>query len=263
MMCLLCHERIRRRLYLEQWLSLKPVQLPILCEACQTALEEERYEEGFCYYCQKGKEPNHVCGDCQRWKSTMPHLPFRIRPSYHYSGAIEECLRQYKSRGDVRFSQVLANIVQQELAIYANWTLLPIPSSRQREQGRGFMPVAYLLSEAGLAYCPLLVVKDEQAIQVKQAFKTREERLKSPNPFGISKTQLGNRADWAKRKILLVDDVYTTGATMHHALTCLGKLGCAEIAGWALARAERQNSFWEKADQTGKISPQTEQGQEE
>ena len=64
----------------------------------------------------------------------------------------------------------------------------------------------------------------------KQSEKTRQERLQLKQPFKIREGLV------IPRKVLLVDDVYTTGATLHLAAKALTEMGVEEVDSLTLFR---------------------------
>ena len=64
----------------------------------------------------------------------------------------------------------------------------------------------------------------------KQSEKTRQERLQLKQPFKV-KENVG-----VPKKVLLVDDVYTTGATIHLAAKVLKETGVEEVESLTLFR---------------------------
>lgn len=96
--------------------------------------------------------------------------------------------------------------------------------SKQRFQERGFNQVAALLQQ--LPFSSLLEKEEGPA----QNTRTRNERLKNKNTFTLkAKVKVPD-------KILLVDDVYTTGRTLQHAIAVLKQGGAQEIKTFSLCR---------------------------
>lgn len=88
------------------------------------------------------------------------------------------------------------------------WDLWVIPVDEETMATRGFNQVEGWLE--GLNYHCALQMKQRQG-RIKQARKTRQERLRSKQPFLYRGPRVENR------NILLVDDIYTTGRTLYYA----------------------------------------------
>ena len=82
------------------------------------------------------------------------------------------------------------------------------------------------MQAAGLPYQHLLEKQDVLA----QSSKNRQERLKSQQCFTLAKDVC------LPDKILLIDDVYTTGKTLQLALELLLEAGVKEVLTFSLAR---------------------------
>ncbi|UYT11374.1 ComF family protein [Lactococcus garvieae] len=133
---------------------------------------------------------------------------------------MEEFFSHYKFLGDYRLHHVFHKYFQ----IEKGYTIVPIPVSKQRFQERGFNQVAALLQQ--LPFSSLLEKEEGPA----QNTRTRNERLKNKNTFTLkAKVKVPD-------KILLVDDVYTTGRTLQHAIAVLKQGGAQEIKTFSLCR---------------------------
>ncbi|MCY7009860.1 ComF family protein, partial [Streptococcus vestibularis] len=64
----------------------------------------------------------------------------------------------------------------------------------------------------------------------KQSSRTREERLSQDNPFSLKKgIELPS-------KIIIIDDIYTTGSTLYQMVKLLDDLDVKEVLTFSLAR---------------------------
>ncbi|WP_308167083.1 phosphoribosyltransferase family protein [Bacillus sp. ISL-40] len=65
----------------------------------------------------------------------------------------------------------------------------------------------------------------------KQSKKSRSERIHLSQVF-----QVNPNVDLAGKKVILIDDIYTTGSTLRHAAKLLKVAGAASIQSLTLAR---------------------------
>ncbi|WP_241211388.1 ComF family protein [Amphibacillus jilinensis] len=103
--------------------------------------------------------------------------------------------------------------------------LVPIPLSSERLRSRGFNQAEAVAK--CLPYPSVQLLKRTEG--EKQAKKNRKQRLRMNNPF-----ELFNQVD--TELIMLIDDIYTTGATIHHAALILQKNGYRNISSFTLVR---------------------------
>lgn len=122
------------------------------------------------------------------------------------------------------------------LVVYAKEPaiLIPIPLSKKRERERGFNQVTVVLSHAtkGLQFCN---VRTNILARIKhtrpQTSLSRAERL--TNTRDIFTTT--NLIDLSGQNVIIIDDVTTTGATLHAAKNALSKLNPKSITLLAIA----------------------------
>ena len=105
-------------------------------------------------------------------------------------------------------------------------TIVPIPLSPERLQERGFNQAEALIVEAGLQSANLL----KRTHSEKQSKKSRSDRIHVPQVFSLEPTTLEGK------RILLVDDIYTTGSTLRHAAKILVENGAASVSSITIAR---------------------------
>ncbi len=116
----------------------------------------------------------------------------------------------------------------------ANFILIPVPLNNKRLKWRGFNQAEEIGKELSKSLkIPLingvLFKRKETLPQVELAAEAREENIRGA--FFIK-----NNEKIKERKILLVDDVYTTGSTIDECAKVLKKAGAKEILGVTVAR---------------------------
>lgn len=220
---------------------------PGICQRCASGIPW--IDKPRCLYCGRA----FGCPDCLRME-VRDRAFILNRSAVQYSDMMREWLAQYKYRGHERYAQLLIRmmshaLVQMEREISAlnsgdgqpvnkmRWkpdmiTFVPVSTTRLME--RGFNQAQVMAEGLGqlhhLTVAPLLV---RSAHTGKQSFKTRQERIESMrNAFawndGLAFQDLAglnmgiNTSQRLERviRILLVDDIYTTGSTIN---------ACAEV----------------------------------
>jgi len=122
-----------------------------------------------------------------------------------------------------------------------------VPVHRERDLERGFDQAALLgrrLAEAaGLPFAPLLERTQRGRRQSGLAAAARAENVR--DAFRLSDTSADKAG--TVRAVLVVDDVYTTGETLHACATALRHAGCEPHA-FTFARAARARSYGDASD---------------
>lgn len=136
---------------------------------------------------------------------------------YTYNEAMKEYLHQYKFLQDVALAKVFAGKLQQ--AFYKKeGIVVPIPMHPEKLVLRTFAQVDELLNAAQIPYQQLLIKTKTES----QGKKTKKERLQTTNLFeAIQTIKAAN--------YILFDDIYTTGATIHHAAKVLKDAGAKRV----------------------------------
>lgn len=217
MNCLLCTRELQRiPTFYELFLLRQPIQT--LCSHCQKKFE--KIPDKHCPRCCK---PNNgvVCQDCHNWELQGIYVNhFSI---FQYNDAMKEFFSNYKFSGDYRLRKVFAPYFKFQNSTY---TFVPIPLSIERFQSRGFNQVTAFLDAVSIPYKNLLLKSDT----IQQSRLTRIERLAIKNAFSIKENaQIPN-------KIMLIDDIYTTGTTLQQAIQTLKIAGAKDIKTFSLCR---------------------------
>lgn len=225
MNCLWCDQDIMLEV---SWHNVIQLATPKqLCEQCEDKLEYLVGER--CKRCGR-ISTKKVCADCQWWIQHFGRDPLILNHSvYAYNKQMQDIVAKWKYRGDF----ILANIFKETFirSFYNNFShlledicVVPIPLSEERLYERGF-------NQAKVLADFLPVPNEEIMTRVhgeKQAKMTRLKRISTENPFKMT----GN----IYKKVILVDDIYTTGRTLRHAASLLRQHGCPAIYAYTLIR---------------------------
>ena len=220
MKCLLCGQTMKAVLTFSSLLILKN-DASCLCLDCDSTFE--RIEEEHCPNCMKiGLSTK--CQDCQFWCKEGVEVSHRA--IFTYNQAMKDFFSRYKFDGDFLLRKVFASFLSEELKEYKEYQFVVIPLSKERYANRGFNQVEGLVDAAGFAYLDLLEKKEERA----SSSKSRSERLETEFPFFIKSGVT------IPKKILLIDDIYTTGTTINRVKKLLEEAGAEDVKTFSLVR---------------------------
>lgn len=156
-----------------------------------------------------------------------------VRAAYEYGGALARAIARMKYEGRPDLARPLGHALARSPFDLLADAIVPVPLHPARLAQRGFNQVALLARPlAGRLDIPLATswlarVRDTP----RQATLRRAERLQNvQGAFVASRRALA-------RRIIVVDDVCTTGATLRACMTALRLAGACEVSGLVLARA--------------------------
>jgi len=193
-----------------------------LCLDCDSTFE--RIGEEYCPNCMKiGLSTK--CQDCQFWCKEGVEVSHRA--IFTYNQAMKDFFSRYKFDGDFLLRKVFASFLSEELKKYKEYQFVVIPLSPDRYANRGFNQVEGLVEAAGFEYLDLLEKRREERASFS---KSRSERLGTELPFFIKS---GVRIP---KKILLIDDIYTTGTTINRVKKLLEEAGAEDVKTFSLVR---------------------------
>ena len=203
------------------------------CEDCKACLEIS--EDNFCL-CENPKRLTEEgkCSNCQL--KELNGLYFTV--SYQ-NKLIKKLIHQFKYEPYIKeLAEPLANLIithflllDKSNQIWKGKILVPIPLSKGKLKERGFNQAEEIAKNLSnflkIPLCNCLVKIKETPSQVDLSEKERRENIK--RVFEIEE-------EAKDKRILLVDDVYTTGTTMNEAAKVLKEAGAKEVWGVVIAR---------------------------
>ncbi|WP_324782975.1 ComF family protein [Mesobacillus jeotgali] len=146
---------------------------------------------------------------------------------YSYSDFTKEVIAKFKFRGDYVLAKIFTADFLKTLQAFQYDYLVPIPLSEERLYERGFNQSEAIIRVAGLEPAYLL----SRVHTEKQSKKSRTERIHLNQVFRVDSVH-----DLRGKKILIVDDIYTTGSTLRHASRLLKENGADKVYSLTLAR---------------------------
>lgn len=203
-----------------------------LCAACRAALAPPTSR---CLRCgraisQRRRPP--LCAACRPLGSPLAGL----LAGHAFDGALRAAVHALKYRRARHLAEPLADLLL-ALPLPPADLLIPIPLHPSRLAQRGYNQSSLLAVEiARVTGLPL----DEGILRRTRPTPPQTELLaaeRRANVVGAFEVVASAGPRLAGRRVLLLDDVCTTGSTLEAAAACLIEAGAAEIWGVVLARA--------------------------
>ena len=199
-----------------------------ICVNCEQPFLQLK-QQPTCLECGRLMTKVEVCPDCQKWHQVKETVILKNTALYAYDEAGRKFMELFKFVGDTRVMALVIKELRRELLGYQKkgYVLCPLPSSEASLKKREFETIPTLLKQCQV---PTVSLLEHIGKGKKQSEKTRQERLQLKQPFRIKEGVV------IPKKVLLVDDVYTTGATLHLAAKVLIKMGVEEVESLTLFR---------------------------
>lgn len=221
------------------WNALIQLLFPLRCPACDGILRTP--QRGICKECegvfrkisppwclQCGKKlikSGNYCKDCRDGE----HVFIRGRSLYEYSSCAEAVYR-FKYSGRREYGEYFGREIAENLGDFIRGikpdALIPIPLHKKRLRVRGYNQAEVLAKAIGkhvqVPVQPDLLLRVKNTSALKQLNpKERQNNLKKA--FKL------NRNDVKLNTTILIDDIYTTGATIDEATRTLKACGVREV----------------------------------
>ena len=203
-----------------------------LCKKCEKILESEAVF-GVDKYKKIERKKENIKNNFNDKKYFDEHLYIFL-----YQGIIRRIILKYKFQEESYLYKTFVNFLLKNENFFENIekydTIVPVPISRKRLKSRGYNQSELIAKE--IAYNSNLILETGCLYKVKniveQSKLNKEERLK--NIQGVY--ELVNKEKLYKKKILLVDDIFTTGSTVNECAKVLWNASPRKIGVFTLAK---------------------------
>jgi ComF family protein len=219
----------------------------LLCPACLRTMQP--LAAPLCQHCGMPLATTPTsCTSCQRDHFRLDGL----RCVNFYQGALRQAIHALKYAGQQRLAEPLGLLLAQAFIAYGLRAdgIVPLPLHAQRQQQRGYNQ-AVLLARVCAAHLKLPCLEDlviRQRATRAQVELARQERWQ--NVSGAFALAPGVKIrSLAGHRLLLIDDVCTTGASLEACAAPLYAAGAQEVWGLVLGRpvSQTQDSMSESA----------------
>jgi ComF family protein len=229
------------------------ILFPPLCHVCRTHVPGDE-EIHICAACREKIAPiaspfcpvcgvpfatedgiDHPCGPC-----LTDRPPFaRARSATVFQGAVQELVHRFKYGRKMHLARPLGLLTARALSDFARQAapdcIVPVPLHNRRLRERGFNQSQLLGRMLAKRWSIPLSVNNLRRIrwtepQVGLSSSERERNVRGA--FAIA-----DPAHIREKRVLLVDDVYTTGSTVAECARTLARAGAEEVFVITVARA--------------------------
>ncbi len=223
-------QRLRAGLWPTRCLACGEPGLPArdLCAACHAGLPWNRVA---CPHCALPlPAPAPACGHCLR---KPPPLHTTLAACI-YGAPLDRWLPRFKFHHDLAAGRLLSQLMAEALADAPRpQALVPIPLHRNRLRSRGYDQALELAKPLARAlHLPL----QSRLLHRTRATSAQSELDAVARHRNLRRAFHVSDAIALPRHVALVDDVMTTGATLHAAAKALHRAGVARVDAWVCAR---------------------------
>jgi len=204
---------------------------------CQDCLSEiQLVISPYCDVCGRPQKQKGVCEVCR----TDPPPFSALRSWGFYQGPLREALLSLKYHNNLGLGQFLASHLQ-TIVLGNQWDLdivIPVPLCKTHYKERSYNQSEMIAYPLSLSLSLPLVTDAIYRVKetVTQIDLSREERF-----INLKDAFLGNSAKLKGKKVLLVDDIVTTGATIRSCAKALLDSGCKTVFCITVAQTSKKS----------------------
>lgn len=221
------------------------VFFPRRCVACDELLDYSEIINGFCGKCKEelryaaepvckkcGKvlydENTELCLDCATRKRSF----IQSKGVYVYEGKIKSGMYRFKYNNRRCYKYTFSRDIIRTNGVWIKSLnldgIVPVPMYKKKQRQRGYnqaeLIARQLSKDTGIPLYNDIVIRNRKTIPMKGLSNTeREKNLKNAFNFSEKALQL--------KRVLVIDDIYTTGATLDSVAKTLLDAGVKEVYG--------------------------------
>lgn len=213
-----------------------PFNGQIFCPACE---EKINFITGsICNLCgttfPDSPAESHLCGDCLEKK---PYFSY-ARAIFKYEDIILNAIHQFKYKNNISTGEILAYFMAGFSFPDIDFTdyslIIPVPLHIRRLRERGFnqsLILARAIGEKQQIPVDFSLLKRHKFTLTQTGSNKKERTQNIKGAFEVS-----DQKKISGKNIILIDDVYTTGATVNECAKTMIKAGARKVAILTLAR---------------------------
>lgn len=181
-------------------------------------------------------------------KTCHPKAPYILAAAADYNDVIREIIHVMKYKHITEAAEPLAKIAEDFIGLsrlpLKNRVIIPIPLHKSRERKRGFNQAALIAEKISLVFN--IPVASGALVRIKNTEPQFQINSRTSGDVGVKTAKAQNLCDCfevpnpkqiARKQVLLVDDITTSGATLREAAETLKKAGARNIIALVIAKA--------------------------
>ncbi|MBN1464031.1 MAG: ComF family protein [Paludibacteraceae bacterium] len=210
----------------------------VLCTSCTNNFEP--LKTPYCIVCDRTSKSGLTHEKC---KIVNKNAPTQVHSAFIYKNAVRDVIKKAKYGGKYfsglkKLTHLAVNFVNMAEYNYRDYLIVPIPLNVKKFKTRGFNQASIISNIVARE----LNCKINNNLLTRTVFtapqfeKNRKERFNSlEGVFSCSDSLEGS-------KLLIVDDVCTTGATLLQAAKTLYSAGAEDVRCFTLAKSVKRNA---------------------
>ena len=204
-----------------------------LCPSCIARIQP--LPSPLCQHCSTPLSPNGACKTCYYHRLNLSGL----RAVSAYQEPLRSSIHALKYDGNTRLAEPLGHLLAQAYVYYGMQAdiIVPVPLHSERQRQRGYNHASLLAGvcsrQLGIPLQDGLLLR-QRATQAQVDLHPRDRRQNVAGAFVFAPPFATDTL--FKRRILIVDDVCTTGSTLEACAAPLFAAGATAVWGLVLAR---------------------------
>jgi len=198
----------------------------LLCAACDADLP--RLGEGLCPRCALTSPAGAVCGRCL----VQPPAYDATHAAIAYAFPGDVLIQALKFRGELALAPLLGDLLSKRVSNENIACVVPVPLSAERLRRRGYNQALEIARTVATATGARLAPETCQ--------RTRDTSEQMELPIDERARNVRGAFECPRlvegANVAVLDDVMTTGATLHEVAAALKRAGAARVVNWVVAR---------------------------
>lgn len=209
--------------------------LPVECGGCATP------DERFCAQCRTRLA--HDTFEAEQLQRPVD-APFPVFAAVDYAGLARTCVLNFKEHGRTDLRRPLADLLHRAVQAAqrahpaAELWCVPVPSTARSVAKRGYRHVDLLLRAMPTPAAPQPWLRASATRHDQVGLSVVERQLNAAHTFSVHPS-LKRRNALAAKRVLLIDDVVTTGSSLCAAAQALEAAGATVVAGAVVAHTKK------------------------